>query len=112
MDSSDCPGCGQIREMLMLRVVVKRSRSVHEPSEQLLEVVTPRTNAALISPAENLCGALTLQTSAPGGGPVALEIVSDGDRIRFLIRTATRAQQRQLPRQVGAPSPHAALRSF
>jgi hypothetical protein len=96
----------------MLRVVIKRSRSPVEPAEQLLEVVTPRTNAALISPAENLFGALTVQTSAPGGGPVALEIVADGDRIRFLIRTGTKPQQRQLRGQVGAAYPQAELRSF
>src|SRR6266852_5055031 len=96
----------------MLQVVIKRNRgSVHAPSEQLLEVVTPRTNAALISPAENLCGALTLQTSAPGGGPVALEIVADGDRIRFLIRTGTKLEQRQLRGQGGAAYPQAELRS-
>src|SRR5882724_4640804 len=112
MDSSDCPGCGQIREMVMLRVVVKRSRSVLEPADQLLEVVTPRTNAALISPAENLCGALTLQTRGPGGGPVALEIVADGERSRFLVRTESNLKQRQLQGQVGAAYPQAALRSL
>ena len=30
-----------------------------------------------------MCGALTLHTGAPGGGPVALEIVADGNASRF-----------------------------
>jgi len=98
---------------LMLRVRIKPNRgSVHGPAEQLLEVVTPRTNAALISPAENMCGALTLHTGAPGGGPVALEIVADGERSRFLVRTQTAVQQRQLRGQVGAAYPQATLRSL
>jgi hypothetical protein len=97
----------------MLQVVIKRNRgSVHAPSEQLLEVVTPRTNAALISPAENMCGALTLHTATPGGGAVALEIVADGERSRFLVRTDTKTQQHQLRGQVAAAYPQATLRSL
>ena len=90
----------------MLNVHIKRTigrRGV--PAQQLLEVVTPRTNTALISPAEHFCGSLTLQTRGPGGGPVALEIAADGERSRFLIRTASELQQRQLRGQVGAAYP-------
>src|SRR5258708_20888575 len=95
----------------MLNVHIKRNvaRPV-VPAQQLLEVVTPRTNAALISPAEHLCASLTLQTRGPGGGPVALEIVADGERSRFLIRTESELQQRQLRGQGGAAYPQAALR--
>jgi hypothetical protein len=75
-------------------------------------VVTPRTNAALISPAENMCGALTLHTGGVGGGPVALEMVADGERSRFLIRTQTAVEQRQLRGQTGAAYPQATLRSL
>src|SRR5437870_728323 len=58
---------------LMLRVYVKRiGGTLRAPAGQLLEVVTPRTNAALISPAEHLCAGLSLHAGAPGGGPVAL----------------------------------------
>lgn len=97
----------------MFRFIIKRNNgSVRDASEQLLEVVTPRTNAALISPAENMCGALTLHTGAPGGGPVALEIVADGERSRFLVRTHTAADQSQLRGQVGAAYPQATLRSL
>jgi len=56
------------------------------PAEQLLEVVTPRTNTALISPAEHLCASLCLHTGAGGSQPVALEIVGDAERCRFVVR--------------------------
>ena len=97
----------------MLRVRIKRNGDkIRKPAEQLLEVVTPRTNLALISPAENLCAALTLQTGAQGGGPVGLEIVADGERTRFLVRTGSEPQERQLRGQVGAAYPQAELRSL
>ena len=98
---------------LMLRVHIKRNApKTREPAQQLLEVVTPRTNTALISPAEHLCASLTLQTRGPGGGPVAFEIVADGERSRFLVRTESNLKQRQLQGQVGAAYPQAALRSL
>src|SRR5438876_1980515 len=94
----------------MPRLVIRRNRrSGQSAAEKLLEVITPRTNIALISPAENLCGALALHTVAPGGGPVALEIVGDGERSRFLIRT--KAQQAHLRGQVAAAYPQADFRS-
>ncbi len=92
-------------------LVVKRNRrSGYRPAEELLELVTPRTNAALISPAENLCSALALHTVAPGGGPVAPEIVGDSERSRFVIRTDTKGQQAHLRGQVAAAYPQAAFR--
>src|SRR5260370_26576432 len=95
----------------MLKVDIKGNLSKPGvPAQQLLEVVTPRTNAALISPAEHLCGSLTLQTRGLGGGPVALEIAADGERSRFLVRTTSELQQRRLRGQVGAAYPQAALR--
>ena len=95
----------------MLRLVVKRN-ATPAPAEQLLEVITPRTNTALITPAEHLCGSLSLHTTTPGGGPVALEIVADGERSRFFVRSEKRAQQRQLQAQIGAAYPQATLRSL
>src|SRR5262249_18835171 len=95
------------------RLVVKRNRRRWSaPAEQLLEVITPRTNAALITPAENLVGSLSLHTTSPDGGPVALEIVADGERSRFFVRSEKRAQQRQLQAQIGAAYPQATLRSL
>lgn len=96
----------------MVRFVVKPAGRPRAPAEQLLEVITPRTNAALITPAENLCGSLTLHTAGPGSSPVALEIVADGERSRFFVRTETQAQQRQLRAQIGAAYPQATLRSL
>src|SRR5215468_38161 len=97
----------------MFRLVVKRNRRRSlAPAEQLLEVITPRTNAALITPAENLCASLSLHTTSPDGGPVALEIVADGERSRFFVRSEKRAQQRQLQAQIGAAYPQATLRSL
>jgi hypothetical protein len=97
----------------MPRLVIKRIRlGGHRAAEELLEVVTPRTNASLISAAENLCGALALHTVAPRGGPVALEIVADGERSRFLIRTDTKGQQAHLRGQVAAAYPQAAFHSL
>src|SRR5436190_20589184 len=63
---------------LMLHVRIKRNRRVaREPARHLMEVVTPRTNSALISPAGHLCAGLSMHTRARGGGPVGLEIVAD-----------------------------------
>jgi hypothetical protein len=96
----------------MVRLVIRRREIRRVPAEHLLEVVTPRTNTALISPVENLCGALLLHARTPDGGPVGLEIVCDGERSRFLIRTRSASQERQVRGQVGAAYPQATLRSL
>jgi hypothetical protein len=76
-------------------------------STHLLEVVTPRTNAALLSSAEHLFGALAL---SPDAGPLALEISADHERRRFLVRASTAASQRRLAGQLGAAYPQTELR--
>src|SRR5262249_17088328 len=97
----------------MLRVRIRRNcNAVKEPAAHLLEVVTPRTNAALISPAEHLCAGLSVHTGAPGGGPVALEIVADGERCRFVVRAQSELHLRRLMGPVGAAYPQAALRAL
>lgn len=97
----------------MLRLVIKRNAGrARAAAEQVLEVITPRTNAALITPAENLCASLTLETATPGNGPVALEIVADGERNRFFVRTERKEQQRQLQGQIGAAYPQAVVHSL
>lgn len=97
----------------MLRVRTRRkSDLVKQPAEHLLDVVTPRTNAALISPAEHLCAGLSVDTGSPGGGPVALEIVADDERCRFVIRAQSELQVQRLRGQVGAAYPQAALRAM
>src|SRR4051794_35760387 len=97
----------------MMPVRIRRKTSpAGGPAEQLLEIVTPRTNAALISPAENLCAALATTGLSQGRGPVSLEIVADGERKRFFVRTRTVAEQEHLRGQVGAAYPQAGLRSL
>src|SRR5947208_827501 len=60
----------------MLNVHIKRTIGrPGAPAQQLLEVVTPLTNAALISPAEHLCGSLTVQTRGPGGCPAVRQVL-------------------------------------
>ena len=49
-------------------------------SEHVLEVVTPRTNTARLSPAEHLFAALVLRSGCGSGEPVALEIAADTER--------------------------------
>src|SRR5919201_6303468 len=95
----------------MPRLVIRRRRGAAAvPAQHLLEVVSPRTNAALISPATHLCGALTRHAGAADGGPIALEIAADSERCRFLVRTTSDEQQRHVASQVGAAYPQAVLR--
>jgi hypothetical protein len=97
----------------MLQVRIRQNRGAGcEPAQHLLEVVTPRTNAALISPAEHLCGGLTLHMGPRGRSPVALEIAADGERCRFLVRAQSDLQLRRLRGQVGAAYPQAALQAL
>jgi Type IV secretory system Conjugative DNA transfer len=82
-----------------------------DPAEQVLEVVTPRTNTARLSSAEHLFGTLVLGgTSAPE--PVSLEIVGDAEQPRFLVRTASASGLRRVAGQLGAAYPQAVLRPF
>src|SRR2546426_7655465 len=83
-----------------------------QPSECVLEIVTPRTNAARLSPAEHLFSALVLQAGATDGGPVSLEISADSGRRRFLARTSVSSEQRRVAGQLGAAYPQAVLRPF
>jgi hypothetical protein len=89
-----------------------RRVGVAQPAEQVVEVVTPRTNTALLSSAEHLFAGLTLQANAADGSAVSLEIVADSERRRFLLRTGTQEQQRRVSAQLGAAYPQAALRPF
>jgi len=81
------------------------------PAVYVLEVVTPRTNAARLSSAEHLFGALGVGTVGDPI-PVSLEIVGDAERRRFLVRTTTSAELRRVAGQLGAAYPQAVLRPF
>ena len=81
-------------------------------AEHVLEVVTPRTNGARLTPAEHLFAALALPGGPTAGEPVALEIVADAERRCFLVRTASDVGRRRVAGQLGAAYPQAALRPF
>jgi hypothetical protein len=93
-----------------VRLTVRRSPPPRPDESYVLEIVTPRTNAALISPAENLFSAL--QAGGTEAQPVALEIAAEGDRRRFLVRCRSQAEQRRVAALIGAAYPQAALRSL
>ena len=76
----------------------------------VIEVITPRTNTARLSPAEHLFAAIGAQ-AAMDEGPVAFEIAGDHECRRFLLRTGSRSQQERVAAQFGAAYPQAALRS-
>ena len=81
------------------------------PAEHVLEVVTPRTNAARLSSAEHLFGALVPRGERTSE-PVSLEIVGDGEQRRFLARAASTQELRRVAGQLGAAYPQAVLRPF
>ena len=79
----------------------------HDPPE-LLEVVTPRTNAATITPAENLLAAVSAPLAVPA--PFALEIAATHDARWFLVRAGSPGVRCHLEDQLAAAYPQAALR--
>src|SRR6266851_196810 len=70
----------------------------------VMEVVTPRTNLATLTSAENLLAAIALPE------PFALEIAADGSRRQFLVRAGSVHMRQQLHSQLGAAYPQADLR--
>jgi hypothetical protein len=71
---------------------------------ELIEVVTPRTNAAVITPAENLFAAISLAE------PFGLEIAATPGARWFLGRAASPAMRRHLAHQLGVAYPQAEIR--
>jgi hypothetical protein len=71
---------------------------------ELVEIVTPRTNAAAFTPAENLFAAVSLPE------PFSLEIAATRDARWFLVRTATAAMRAHVEEQLGVAYPQAELR--
>src|SRR6266851_2246986 len=84
---------------------------IHGLAEHVLEVVTPRTNAARLSSAEHLFGALVPRGERTPE-PVSLEIVGDAEQRRFLARATSAQELRRIAGQLGAAYPQAVLRSF
>ncbi len=78
--------------------------SAEGASLELLEIVTPRTNAATITPAEHLFAALVRERA------VSLEIAGDHLARRFYARLAGPASRQQIVNQISAAYPQACLR--
>lgn len=83
----------------------ERSR-VPVPRPALIEIVTPRTNSAAITPAENLFAAMSL------AGPCSLEIAATSTARWFLARVGSIAMRRHLEAQLAAAYPQAGLRQL
>ncbi len=71
---------------------------------ELVEVVTPRTNAAVITPAENLLAAIALAE------PFGLEIAATRTARWFLARAGSPAMREHLEGQLAVAYPQAGLR--
>ncbi|MGD9890390.1 MAG: type IV secretory system conjugative DNA transfer family protein [Dehalococcoidia bacterium] len=79
-------------------------RHAPETPQELVEVVTPRTNAAMITPAENLLAAISLPE------PFSLEIAATDAARWFLIRAGSAGMRRHLEDQLAVAYPQAELR--
>jgi uncharacterized protein DUF87 len=80
-------------------------RRLAPPTEvHIVEVVTPRTNLATLTSAENLFAAIALAE------PFSLEIAADRSCRQFLVRAAGTRVRQQLESQLGAAYPQAELR--
>src|SRR5712692_6956294 len=87
-----------------MRVALELKKTPPPPEVDVVEVVTPRTNLATLTSAENLFAAIALAE------PFALEIASDGTCRQFLIRAGGPGMRQQLESQLGAAYPQAELR--
>jgi hypothetical protein len=85
-----------------VRVALERRRSA-SAELHLFHVVTPRTNAAAVTAAENLLAALV------GAGPCALEIAANRGGRWFLARAASPATARHLAEQLAVAYPQAEI---
>src|SRR5690349_24510801 len=72
----------------------------------VIEVVTPRTNAAALTSAENFFGSMAL------GESFSVELAADSSRRQFLVRAASTHVRDQLSSQLHAAYPQAELRAL
>lgn len=86
-----------------MRLAPKR-REEPTPAQELVEVVTPRTNTATLTAAENLLAAISLAE------PFSLEIAATAQARWFLARSASDAMRSHLTAQLGAAYPQAEIR--
>jgi hypothetical protein len=87
-----------------MRVALEFKRSTPPTEVDVVEVVTPRTNLATLTSAENLFAAIALAE------PFSVEIAADHTSRQFLIRAGGARVRQQLESQVGAAYPQAELR--
>jgi hypothetical protein len=72
----------------------------------VVEVVTPRTNAATLTAAENLFASLAQSE------PIAVEMAADSEGRRFLVRASSDRMRQQLLSQLSAVYPQADLQQL
>jgi hypothetical protein len=72
----------------------------------VLEVITPRTNAATLTSSENFFASIA------GSEPFSVELAADSTRRRFLVRAGSRLMHDQLVSQLSAAYPQAEFRSI
>lgn len=88
-----------------MRLAIERRAHPVMPCE-LVEIVTPRTNTATITPAENLLAAISRTE------PFGLEIAGTREARWFLARSATPGMQRHLADQLSVAYPQAEIRDL
>src|SRR5207237_8722789 len=93
-----------------------REREMSSPrqlnaADQVIEIVSPRTNTALLSAADHIFSAMTMQ-QASDRKPVALEIAADAGSRRFLARCSTPEEARRIAGVIGSAYPQAELRNY
>src|SRR5262249_25832248 len=90
-----------------MRIALSRRRPREStPGVDAIEVVTPRTNMAALTSAENFFASMAL------GEPFSVELAADSSRRRFLVRASSTRMQQQLLSQIGAAYPQADFRQL
>ncbi len=90
-----------------MRIALERRRSPATDTEPfVVEVVTPRTNCAALTSAENFFASMALSE------PFSVEIAADSSSRRFLVRSASAQMHQQLMSQLSAAYPQAELRTI
>ncbi len=72
---------------------------------EVVEVVTPRTNTATLTSAENFFASMAV------GQAFSVELAADAERRRFLVRAPSPSMRQQLLSQLGAAYPQAEFRA-
>src|SRR4051794_34436820 len=86
-------------------MLLRDRRRASEPNHpELVEIITPRTNAAVITPAENMLAAISLAE------PFSLEITATAQARRFVVRAGSTPMRQHLEDQLGVAYPQAELR--